>query len=380
MKIALLFNVNPVWTGGIIYLQNSIRILNFLEPEDQPELCVFILPKLRRYLDGICYPKIEVIDWYFQTHKIGLLQSLIRRKNAFVCDIVNQYHPDILFPQQNFPVASRSQSKELSWYADLQHKYYPEFFTRRKRLERDLRIRSTLKHASHILVSSQAVRDDFYKFYEVPSRIQFHTYRFVSIIDSLPSIPATELRKKYKLPEQYFMVSNQFHRHKNHKIVFQALAKLKQQGVPIHLAVTGRFPLDPKSAYLKQLHEILRENQLTGIISLLGLIPREEQLLLMKYAKAIIQPSLFEGWSTVIEDARSLQVPVIASDINVNREQLGDTGFYFPPHNSEILARLIKELAKKDFTSDLYEPYPIRMKRAAYELLGIFRGICQVVT
>ena len=49
----------------------------------------------------------------------------------------------------------------------------------------------------------------------------------------------------------------------------------------------------------------------------------------MKNAKAIIQPSLFEGWSTVIEDARSLQVPVIATDLTVNIEQLGDKGKYF---------------------------------------------------
>jgi hypothetical protein len=35
----------------------------------------------------------------------------------------------------------------------------------------------------------------------------------------------------------------------------------------------------------------------------------------MKNATAIMQPSLFEGWSTVIEDAKSLQVPVIASDL-----------------------------------------------------------------
>jgi glycosyltransferase involved in cell wall biosynthesis len=171
------------------------------------------------------------------------------------------------------------------------------------------------------------------------------------------------------------MVSNQFHRHKNHKTVFEAMATLKRQGVPIHLAVTGRLPLDPASAYLKELQEILKKNQLGDTISLLGLIPREEQLLLMRQAKAIIQPSLFEGWSTVIEDARSLQVPVIASDIDVNREQLGDTGFYFPPHNSDTLVRRMKAISNRQFMRDLYEPYELRMKRAAYELLGIFRKI-----
>jgi len=36
-------------------------------------------------------------------------------------------------------------------------------------------------------------------------------------------------------------------------------------------------------------------------------LPRDTQLSVMRHADAILQPSLFEGWSTVIEDAISLQ-------------------------------------------------------------------------
>ena len=98
---------------------------------------------------------------------------------------------------------------------------------------------------------------------------------------------------------------------------------LKKAARPVHIAVTGSFPDQPNSPYMQELHDIINENQLKANISFLGLIPRGDQLLLMKNAKAIIQPSLFEGWSTVIEDARSLQVPVIATDLPVNIEQLG---------------------------------------------------------
>ncbi len=38
---------------------------------------------------------------------------------------------------------------------------------------------------------------------------------------------------------------------------------------------------------------------------------------------------MFEGWSTTIEDAISLNKRVLASDLDVNREQLGDNGIYF---------------------------------------------------
>jgi hypothetical protein len=93
----------------------------------------------------------------------------------------------------------------------------------------------------------------------------------------------------------------------------------------------------------------------------------------MKYCKAILQPSLFEGWSTVIEDARSLQVPVIAANLNVNMEQLEETGTYFEPHNVRQLVSILETYPNRDYTKLLYDSYENRMKTAAYELLSVFK-------
>jgi glycosyltransferase involved in cell wall biosynthesis len=93
----------------------------------------------------------------------------------------------------------------------------------------------------------------------------------------------------------------------------------------------------------------------------------------MKYAKAIIQPSLFEGWSTVIEDAKSLQVPVIASNLDVNIEQLEEKGTYFEPHDERALATILEEYPERNYDKELYEPYESRIKKAAYELLSVFK-------
>ena len=208
----------------------------------------------------------------------------------------------------DFPIKGRQKAKQICWSADLQHKYYPEFFSKRKLVERNLRFWFILKNASDLVVSSQAVKDDFLKFFKIPSTLNIHIYRFVSIIDELPDISIAELRKKYGLPAAYFMVSNQFHKHKNHQVVFKALATLKKEGKKVHIAFSGKFPNQPDSPYIQELHDLINKHELSSQITFLGLIPRGEQLVIMKNAKAIIQPSLFEGWSTVIEDARSLQV------------------------------------------------------------------------
>ena len=373
LKVALIFNFNPKWTGGIIYLVNISRILKFLDPDNQPELLVFYPAHLKKYVDEIDYHYVQKIEWNFPPIHLGFAKSILQKKNIFITELSEKYQPDIIFPMHNYPVNSKSFPAELCWYADLQHKYFPEFFSKIKIMERNLRIRFILKNAKHIVVSSEAVKDDFFKFFSVPSTVNFHVYHFVSIIEGLPEIPIATLLENYKLPPKYFMVSNQFHKHKNHKVIFEAIAQLKTRGVQVHVAITGRFPSEPNSPYLQELHDLIHNHKLHENISLLGLIPRGDQLLLMKYAKAILQPSLFEGWSTVIEDARSLQVPVIAADLRVNREQLEEKGYYFSPHDASELADLMECMPERDYHLEIYEPYPLRMKNAAYELLGIFK-------
>jgi len=377
LKIALLFNFNPKWTGGIIYLVNISRILKFLDEADQPELLVFYPEHLKKYVDEIDYQHVQKIEWVFPPIHKGFGLSLMKRENLFISGLSKAHQPDVIFPMHNYPVPAKTYPAELCWYADLQHKYYPEFFSKMKRMERDLRIRYILKNAKHIVVSSHDVKNDFYKFYKVPSHIQFHVYHFVSIIEGLPTTSRAGLLEQYKLPNNYFMVSNQFHRHKNHKVIFESIAKLKAKGVNVHVAITGRFPSEPNSPYLKELHDLINLNNLHENISLLGLIPRGDQLLLMKYAQAILQPSLFEGWSTVIEDARSLQVPVIAADLRVNIEQLEEKGYYFSPFDSEKLAALMENMPQRQYETNIYEPYDVRMKNAAYELLTIFKNSIQ---
>ncbi|WP_309640395.1 glycosyltransferase family 1 protein [Flavobacterium sp.] len=372
-RLGIIFNFDPRWTGGLIYILNSIKILNFLEDKDKPTVVLFFRPEVQKYIAEIDYPYLEVAPYNYPSIYKGYLFSILKNKNLFVHDLVESQKLNAIFPMHDYPVKSKLDAKLVSWYADLQHKYYPHFFPKKRLLERNIRINKILRNSKDLVVSSQAVKDDFLNFYTVPKSIKIHIYHFVSIIDALPSLTSKEIKSKYELPENYYIISNQFQKHKNHLVVFKALAELQKKGVAIHIAITGRFPSDPNSEYMQELHDIVNTNNLKNSISFLGLIPRGDQLLLMKYATAIIQPSLFEGWSTVIEDAKSLQVPVIASDLKVNIEQLAEKGTYFEPHNADQLATILEQYPSRDFSKMLYEPYDNRMKKAAYEFLSVFK-------
>ncbi len=99
----------------------------------------------------------------------------------------------------------------------------------------------------------------------------------------------------------------------------------------------------------------------------LGFLPRADQLALMAGAVAVVQPSLCEGWSTVVEDAKALGRHVIASDIAVHREQLATGADFFAPDDAEALAGLLNRYAAAD-PAPVTADYRLAERRFADEL------------
>lgn len=373
VRIGILFNFQPTWMGGITYILNLIKTFNYVNDDQKPEIVLYYSEALKKYIAEIDYPHIQFVEYNIKSVAKSYIMSWVKRRNLFTDDLIERDNLDAIYPVRDCPVKSRAKAKIIAWYADLQHKIYPDFFTRSTLLHRTLRLKFMLRNATDMVVSSQAVKDDFDHFFTLPKKLRFHIYHFVSINDDFENIDISSLREKYSLPKKYFMVSNQFHKHKNHKVVLLALAKLKDQGIKKHLAFTGRFPSASNSPYLAELHQIINANDLHDQISMLGIIPRNDQMQLMNYCQAVLQPSLFEGWSTVIEDAKSLQVPVIASNLKVNREQLKEKGKYFDPDDYTSLATMLAELPERNREVFIYAPHEERVKEAAKELLAIFR-------
>ena len=96
--------------------------------------------------------------------------------------------------------------------------------------------------------------------------------------------------------------------------------------------------------YFASLRTYVSENNLTNEVKFLGFIDRRDQLQLMNNAVAIIQPSLFEGWSTVVEDAKAMNQCIIASNLNVHKEQLFDSAYFFDPSDAEALSEIMLKI------------------------------------
>jgi len=376
-KVGIIFNFDRTWLGGVYYLINIIKSLNSLEEAEKPEIILFYNKNLADFVDQIDYNHLTPVLWNFPSVYKGYLKSFLFRKNVFIDGMFDAYELDGLYPVNDQPTRSKKAQKNgikvIAWFADLQHKFYPEFFKKKKLILRETKLKLLLKNSNELVVSSHDVKDHFDKFYYLRKKLNIEVLQFVSIIDDVAFDHIDDLKEKYNLPNAYYMVSNQFYKHKNHLIVFKALAEILSKGSSkVHIVMTGKMEHYNNPEFITQLRNEINNNNLESNLSMLDVIPREEQLCLMKHAKAVIQPSLFEGWSTVIEDAKSLQVPVIAANIKVHLEQLEDKGVYFDPHNEKQLATILSTFENNKRDGMLYEPYEKRVKKLAENFLNLF--------
>ena len=131
--------------------------------------------------------------------------------------------------------------------------------------------------------------------------------------------------------------------HKDHGTLIRAVYILAQKNKRVHVVCTGNTGDRRQPEYFNGLHAEIKKLGLESQFQILGTIPRNDQVMLMRGARAIVQPSRFEGWSTVIEDARALSTPVIASDFPVHLEQNPDGAIFFRQGDAEDCARALDQ-------------------------------------
>jgi len=226
---------------------------------------------------------------------------------------------------------------QLSLLYDFQHIRLPEMFDLPERQKRTEQFMRTVKVADNFIVWSNAVKKDFDSF--APG--QAHRVRVLPPVTLLPdSIYNYDLRlllKLYGLPDKFIYLPNQFWKHKNHLMVFEAVKTLKDRGIEVLLVCTGN-PSDYRHpTYFAELLEKISLWQIRDQVIFLGLVPWEHVLLLMRQCICVFNPSLFEGWASTVEEARSVGKGLLLSDIPAHREHNPREAIYFDPKDVQEL-------------------------------------------
>jgi len=248
---------------------------------------------------------------------------------------------DVLLP--DVEALKDSSFRTVGWIPDFQHLHLGELYTDEHKRELNQAFRKLSERAGRMLFSSEDCRVDFVRAYpEFAGKARVASFPSLFAFEP-PGTPVVDVVEKYQLPRRFLLVVNQFWRHKNHRVVPEALALLRKQGVSVPVVMAG-LPADHRDRQNQALTDTLQAAAVGGVwpqCFILGKISREDLIALLQTAAAVIQPSRFEGWNTTVQDAKALGCPLIVSDLAVHREQCPGALGFFPPEDAAALAEII---------------------------------------
>jgi glycosyltransferase involved in cell wall biosynthesis len=230
---------------------------------------------------------------------------------------------------------------------DIQHEFHPEFWP-----AADVRLRkrlfpASIDRADAIIAISEFTRQGLIERMGCPSSKVRTIYPGVD--DALLSAPLTpehwqQTRTHYGLPERFLIYPAGTWPHKNHVRLIRALGILAQENKSaITVVLTGIRQF----AHQAMLDEIDKQALRQRVLHL-GHVPRDDMATILRRARGLIFPSLFEGFGLPVVEAMAAGCPVACSDRAALPEIAGEAALYFDPTDLDAIADAVWRLWEDD--------------------------------
>ncbi len=372
VAFTLISAANWMGTGGYNYLVNLAQVLS-AHASDRVQMVLFVgtdaaAANVESFAAIANVEVLRVPAFDDARRNQRLRQALLTGCDQAAAEAFRQHRIDVLFECAQF-YGWRFPFPCVAWITDFQHRHLPELFSFSAYWKRDLGFRAQVLSRRRVMLSSEDSRSDCETFFP-QSRGRTSVVRSAMLPPDLsededdPAIASV-----YQLPERYFYLPNQFWKHKNHRTVIEALRILRQEGYNTVVAASGRTEDYRHPGHFAALQSLVHQYGLAQNFRFLGIVPRRHVFWLMRDCTALINPSLSEGWSTTVEEAKSLGVPMLLSDLRVHREQAGECADYFDP---EVAGQLASLIARHEDSLD-----PLRREREKEAIAAAQRRVKQ---
>lgn len=359
IKVGFIINASSGWMGGVNYFKNLLYAISVIE-DRKIEPVVFMGKQADQEIKALFSRYATVIETDVLDRKtfLYILWRAIYRlfgSNLVIETVFKQYGINIW---SHSCLAKTAFCKNIEWIPDFQHLHLPAMFSEQEHRQRNKVFTTFAKHSDVIVLSSHDALKDYCAMF--PAFVQkARVLQFVSQPDagyfSLGDNDRQYLQEQYHIDQPYFYMPNQFWKHKNHRIAFEAVNLLKQQGIEIKLVCTGYLDDYRNTEHLKTLTDYIKSHGLENNISLLGLVPYKDVFTLMRFSRMVINPSLFEGWSSTVEECKGVGKMMVLSDLDVHREQFPQAIFFRrdDAHDlAEKLGNVVENPADNDWVPD----------------------------
>ncbi len=228
---------------------------------------------------------------------------------------------------------------------DLQHRvqpWFPEVSSGGRWQYRELSYRTMLARAALVIACNGAAARELERFYGCPPQRTLllphptPAFALAAAAQEKPALPS-----RLPVRDGFFFYPAQFWSHKNHIGLLRALAILRQRhgkSIPLILSGSDRGNVAHVRAEAGRLG-------ITELVHFAGFVSRAELVALYRNALALVYPTYFGPENLPPLEAFALGCPVVASEVDGAREQLGDAALLADPRDFDALADAMNAVA-----------------------------------
>ncbi len=289
--------------------------------------------------------------------------------------------PDLLFCPFTAPFFFNPSVPTVSVIHEILFRHYPQFFSPESLRERDRHFQDTCRLADVIVCVSENLKQDVLKHTGLnPGRVMAVPNRLSKRLGDPSLVNGIPLLEKWGLEKNHYLLyPANFWPHKNHKMLLTAFGIFLAHHPDSRLKLA--CPGDPDTG-MAPLWDAVKLMGLEKRIIFPGYASDSVMATLYKHCRALIYPSLYEGFGMPILEAQAFGKPVVAGNTTSIPEIAAPFAVLFDPRNPLEIANAIErtELPDAHAFSVPRIPHP-RLeelsdpKLMALEYLEIFKNV-----
>jgi glycosyltransferase involved in cell wall biosynthesis len=234
---------------------------------------------------------------------------------------------------------------------DLIHRRYSKQFNFFDVKTYNRKSRYACKNANKIIAISKQTKQDIIEFYGIPEKKIDVCYQSCnsSFATSVSDEQKKSVKEKYGLPDNFFLYVGSIIERKNLLNICKALVILKDRlNIPLLVIGKGKkYKHRVKDYILKNRlqKEVIFFSEHSSVKNFNSVKIGEDFPAIYQSAKAMIYPSIFEGFGIPVLEALFSKLPVITSNVSSLPEVGGDAAYYINPLEPEEIAAGMEKVA-----------------------------------
>lgn len=371
LQVGIYFSPDKSLGGGYQYAVSVLRALLKTDNEIHIFSSSSDLPKIKKnkmvHLYKIGTKSTDIIDFrdrasnFFAKHfpwvtrlsyKLGLFNLLylvLRVLNKKTISIIDSKKLDIIFFPIPIYLSTMLETQVVVSVLDLEHlskRKFKETSAGGRWEYREFGYRKIAQKAWRIFVDSEKSRCDMKKFYRANQTV---ILRYVPPSDlkiKLAKSTVKAIDRKFSLKRRYVFYPAKFWPHKNHLNLIKAVEILNNNNFPVDLVLTGSKKADFSTFDMVQ--NYIKTSNLNNVVKYFGYVSYDELSYLYQHALCMTMPTFLGPTNIPVYEAWRMGTPVVYSDIEGCKDQLGEAGLLVNPGKPDEIASAIEKLYKSN--------------------------------